>query len=77
VKKQAKLELVPPAQRGVTVKQLALETGFSTTTIREWMRDEPGVIVIDRPANLHRRPYCSMRAPRAVADRIIAKHARK
>lgn len=66
------------SERGaLTISELANESGFSESTLRRLLRDEPGVLVIPHAETLHRRGYTSMRVPRDVADRVIARHARK
>ena len=51
-------------------KQLAALWGYSSPFIRDVFRDEPGVIKVDRPEEMHKRSYCSMRIPKSVAHRV-------
>ena len=51
-------------------KQLATLWGYSPPFIRGTFRDEPGVIKVDRPEEMHKRSYCSMRIPKSVAHRV-------
>ena len=51
-------------------KQLAALWGYSPPFIRDTFRDEQGVIKVDRPEEMHKRSYCSMRIPKSVAHRV-------
>jgi AraC-like DNA-binding protein len=62
---------------GLTVIELAAESGWSPSTLRRMFAHEPGVSRIRHPETLHRRGYVSIRIPRDVADRVLARHARK
>jgi AraC-like DNA-binding protein len=62
---------------GVTVIELAAETGWSSSTLRRMFAEEPGVSRISHPETMHRRGYVSMRIPRHIADRVLARHCRK
>lgn len=53
--------------------QLAGLWQLSTGSIRQLFRDEPGVICLDRPEQLNKRPYCTMRIPLSVARRVHGK----
>ncbi len=53
-------------------EQLAKLWGWSANTIRRLFWNEPGVIVIDRPEEMHKRGYKSMRIPESVAARVHA-----
>jgi hypothetical protein len=57
--------------------ELAELWGVSGDTIRRLFRDVPGVLVIDRPEEMHKRSYCSMRIPESVAKRVYEKHLSK
>ena len=50
--------------------QLAKLWGVSDETIRRIFENEPGVLVIDRPEELHKRGYRSVRIPSSVAERV-------
>ena len=52
---------------------LARLWGLSSNFIRNRFKDEKGVIVIDRPEELHKRAYSTIRIPRSVAVRIHEK----
>lgn len=57
--------------------ELAKLTSLSSETIRNLFRDEPGVLVIDRPEKMHKRGYCSLRIPESVAERVLAQYRMK
>jgi hypothetical protein len=56
-----------------TPPQLAQPWGFSARFVRELFRDEPGVIRVDRPEEMHKRSYTTMRIPESVAARVYAR----
>lgn len=56
-----------------TPVQLAKRWGLSATSVRELFRNEPGVIMIDRPEKMHKRGYVSMRIPESVAERVYSR----
>lgn len=62
---------------GLTVIELAAETGWSASTLRRMFKHEPGVSRITHPETLHGRAYECVRIPRHVADRVLARHAKK
>ena len=43
---------------------------LSARLVRETFRDEPGVLVIDRPEQMHKRGYATIRIPESVAKRV-------
>jgi hypothetical protein len=53
-----------------TVGEVAELMGFSRMTITRLFQDEPGVIVLRRPEQMHKRGYRSMRIPRTVLLRV-------
>jgi hypothetical protein len=53
-----------------TPVQLANDWGFSADFVRDLFKDEPGVIVIERPERMKKRGYTSLRIPVQVADRV-------
>jgi hypothetical protein len=57
--------------------QLANLWGWHADKIREWFRDEPGVLIEAKPEKLHKRGYVSMRIPASVAKRVYEKHVSK
>jgi AcrR family transcriptional regulator len=67
----------PPVEGGLTVPQLAAETGWSPGILYRWFRSAPGVMVEVHPETLHRRRYTTLRIPRHVAVRVLNQHTRK
>ena len=62
------------AERSVyTVSQVAAMTGFSRGTVTRMFERERGILMLNRPESMHKRRYRSIRIPRAVYDRVIAK----
>jgi hypothetical protein len=57
-----------------TPEQLAKLWGLSVETIRRMFREEPGVLVIDRPETRRKRGYKSIRIPASVAVRVHQRH---
>jgi hypothetical protein len=53
-----------------TPAELAKLWGLSPPFILETFRDEPGVLKVDRPEEMHKRSYCTLRIPRSVAHRV-------
>jgi hypothetical protein len=56
-----------------TVAEVATLTGFSRQTIIRLFEKERGVLIVKRPEVLHKRSYRTIRIPRAVYDRVIAR----
>lgn len=54
-----------------TVKEAAELSGLSRRTITRLFEGERGVIILDRPEEMHKRGYRSIRIPRAVFERVI------
>jgi hypothetical protein len=46
-----------PTARAYTVAEVATKTGYSRQTITRLFEDEKGVIIINRPEQLHKRGY--------------------
>ena len=62
------------AERSVyTVSQVAAMTGFSRGTVTRMFERERCILMLNRPESMHKRRYRSIRIPRAVYDRVIAK----
>ena len=61
----------PMDKRVYTVKEVAALMGFSQPTIITMFENEPGVIILKRPAKLHKRGYRSIRIPQYVCERKI------
>jgi hypothetical protein len=62
---------------GLTVVELAIETGWSKSTLRRMFLNEPGVSRIVHKETQKRRGYVCLRIPRHVADRVLTRLARK
>jgi hypothetical protein len=60
-------------ERHFTPQELADPWGFSERFVRELFRNEEGVIIIDRPEQMHKRGYATMRIPESVASRVYAR----
>lgn len=56
-----------------TPAELAARWGFSDDFVRDLFRNEEGVIVIERPARMHKRGYVTLRIPESVAERVHAR----
>lgn len=54
-----------------TVDEVAALTGLSRQTVTKLFEHEPGVIVLERPTEMHKRRYRSIRIPRAVYERVV------
>jgi hypothetical protein len=59
-----------------TPQYFAQKWGFSVKVVRELFAHEPGVIKVDRPEELHKRGYCSIRIPESVAARVYKRITR-
>ncbi len=57
----------------LTVAEVATITGFSRQTVTRLFEKEKGVLVLSRPEEMHKRGYRSIRIPRAVMDRVLAR----
>lgn len=56
-----------------TVAEVAAMTGFSRGTVTRMFERERGILMLNRPESMHKRRYRSIRIPRAVYERVIAK----
>jgi hypothetical protein len=59
-----------------TPSELAARWNIDVDTIRDWFRDEPGVLKAGRDNDPRRRPYVTLRIPESVAQRVYARHRR-
>ena len=64
--------MLPPV-RTHNVKEVAAMTGLSRQTVTRLFEHEPGVIILERPGRMHKRPYRSIRIPSAVYERVIGR----
>ena len=62
-------------ERHYTPEEIAERWHVSGNTVRHTFRDEPGILRIKRPEQLHKRGYQSMRIPASVVDRVHRKLA--
>lgn len=58
------------AERHYTPLELAKLWNLSARFVRDLFRNEPGVMVVDRPEEKHKRGYASLRIPESVAGRV-------
>jgi hypothetical protein len=58
-------------KQAYTVREVAAMIGLSVRTVTLHFQREPGVLILERPAQLHKRRYRSIRIPRAVYERVI------
>jgi predicted transcriptional regulator len=56
-----------------TVGEVAAMLGFSRSTVACLFEKEPGVIQLTRPETMHKRRYRSLRIPRSVYQRVLAR----
>jgi len=64
-------------ERHFKPSELAELWGFHSDKVRDWFQNEPGVLTENRPEQLHKRGYKSMRIPASVAARVYARHITK
>lgn len=57
----------------LTVAEVAAFTGLSCSTVTRMFARERGVLVLERPECMHKRRYRSIRIPRTVYERVIAR----
>jgi hypothetical protein len=56
-----------------TVAEVAGLTDLSRMTITRLFERECGVLIVERPETTHKRSYRTVRIPRAVYERVIAR----
>ena len=61
------------AEQHYSPERLADLWDVSANTIRRLFEHEPGVLLLDRPEEMHKRGYRIMRIPESVAARVHAK----
>jgi hypothetical protein len=59
------------AKAAYTVAEVATLTGWSRQTVTRLFEHERGVLVLGRPASLHKRSYRSIRIPHTVYERVV------
>lgn len=57
-------------KHALDVAEVAALMGFSRQTVTKLFENEPGVIVIERPEQMRKRKYRSIRIPRGVYERV-------
>ena len=62
-----------PGDGPYTVAEVAVLTGFSRQTVTRLFEREPGVLILERPGAMHKRRYRSIRIPRHVYERLLAR----
>jgi uncharacterized protein with PIN domain len=48
--------------------------GFSIPTVKRMFKNEPGVILLERPTKMNKRRYCNIRIPRHVYERVLRRY---
>jgi hypothetical protein len=71
---QSSSPVVTPFERHYTPEELAQLWHVSANTVRCWCEESGGVLAIDRPEQMHKRGYKTMRIPESTAIRIYAQH---
>lgn len=61
------------AKSTLSIDEAAALSGFSRNTITRIFADAKGVIVLNRPEQMYKRRYRTIRIPREVYARAIAK----
>jgi AraC-like DNA-binding protein len=56
-----------------TLQEVAALTGWSRQTVTRLFENERGVLIMERPGSLNKRSYRSIRIPRVVYERVIAR----
>ena len=56
--------------------ELAARWKVDVSTIRDWFRDEPGVLRAGHDDDARKRAYVTLRIPESVARRVYEKHSR-
>jgi hypothetical protein len=67
------LEL-PVQEKHYTPAELAKTWHVDPDTVRDWAKAMGGCLVIDRPEQLHKRGYKSIRIPESTAAKIYSAH---
>lgn len=55
----------------LTIGEAAHLSGLSRMTITRLFENERGVIILERPEEMHKRSYRSIRIPRPIFERVI------
>ena len=54
----------------LSVQDVVTLTGWSARTVIRRFEHEPGVLILSRPEQVHKRRYRTFRIPRAVFERV-------
>ena len=60
-----------------SVQDVARHLSLSRETVRRMFMHEPGVLRIGNGESLHKRGYMTLRIPRSVLNRVIARLSRR
>jgi hypothetical protein len=58
-------------------KDVAGRVGLSARFVREYFCGKPGVLTIDRPEQMHKRGYSTIRIPESAVREFVARLANK
>jgi hypothetical protein len=64
-------EAFPNLEQMLTLREIAKAMQLSFGTVQSLFEKQPGVVVIDRPEQLHKRKYRTFRVPRHVCERVV------
>ena len=64
-------EMAATSEKPFTIREAAELSGLSRMTITRLFENERGVIVLERPTEMRKRRYRSIRIPRPVFERVI------
>lgn len=59
-----------------TVAEVAALTGFSVPTVINLFEGEPGILILERKEQMHKRRYRSIRIPHEVYQRVLRRLTR-
>lgn len=62
-----------PEKLVYTIQEVAALTGLSRQTVTRLFEGERGVLILERPEQMHKGRYRTIRIPRAVYERVILK----
>jgi hypothetical protein len=71
---QSSSSVVCPFERHFTPDELGKLWHVAANTVRRWCDESGGVLAIDRPEQMHKRGYKTLRIPESTATRIYAQH---
>jgi hypothetical protein len=70
IRKQETASMLPLG-RTSTGKKVAATTPLPRQTVTRLFEHEPSVIILERTRRIHKRPYRSIRIPRALYERVV------